>query len=313
LAGIASPIPGDRLHPWLKQVSSTYASGKSYQIYRGDPSGIGVTVPAPTPAELNDLYASTYDYGAHALIEREKRWRNRKLVDHLVAGARPSLDTVLDVGCMYGYLLEELRARGARAVHGIEIAEGPARVAEGKGFAIHQGTIEAYAASTPAGAFDAIFAQHVLEHVGDPLLFLRAALALLKPGGKLALVVPNVGSLSRRIFGTSWGWYQVPAHLFHFSARALVSLCQSACFVIDGQRTRGGDSLFLLMTLAHTVDRLLRPSAEQQPATLSPARKLIVRGASLFCRPYLYLCDEELVLIAAKPLAPAAVDRTSER
>jgi hypothetical protein len=66
------------------------------------------------------------------------------------------------------------------------------------------------------------------------------------------------------------------------------------------------------MTLAHTVDRLLRPSAEHQPATLSPARKLIVRGASLFFRPYLYLGDEELVLIAAKPLAPAAGDRNGK-
>jgi len=38
-----------------------------------------------------------------------------------------------------------------------------------------------------------------------------------------------------------------------------------------------------------------------------------VRAASLFCRPYLYLGDEELVLIAAKPLAPAGVDRNGER
>jgi 2-polyprenyl-3-methyl-5-hydroxy-6-metoxy-1,4-benzoquinol methylase len=311
LAGVASPIAGDELHPWLKRVSSTYASGKSYQIYRGEPSGIGVTVPVPTPAELNELYAATYDYGAHALIEREKRWRNRKLVDHLLAGGA-SIDTVLDVGCMYGYLLEELRARGAGALHGVEIAEAPARVAEGKGFTLHQGTIEAYAASAPGGTFDVVFAQHVLEHVGDPSLFLRAAFALLKPGGKLALVVPHVGSVTRRIFRSSWGWYQVPAHLFHFSERALASLCQSAGFTVDGQRTRGGDSLFVLMTLAHAVAGLLRPVTEpHQPEALSPARRLIVRGASRLLRPYLYLGDEELVLVASKPLARAGVERNS--
>lgn len=282
MAGVASPIAGDELHPWLNRVSSTYASGKSYQIYRGDPSGIGVTVPVPTPAELSNLYAATYDYGAHALIAAEKRWRNRKLVDHLLAGGA-SVDTVLDVGCMYGYLLEELRERGARALHGMRIAEAPARVAEGKGFAVHQGTIEAYAASTPGGTFDVVFAQHVLEHVGNPSLFLRAAFALLKPGGKLALVVPHVGAFSRKVFRSSWGWYQVPAHLFHFSERALASLCQSAGFAVDGQRTRGGDSLFVLMTLAHAVARVLHPNAEtQQPQALSPARQLMIRGASLF-------------------------------
>ena len=66
-----SPIAGDQLAPWLLDVASTYAGGKSYAIHRDGPSGIGVTVPVPGPEELEALYARHYDYDAHALIERE--------------------------------------------------------------------------------------------------------------------------------------------------------------------------------------------------------------------------------------------------
>ena len=296
-----APVEGDALHPWLPRVASTYASGRQFGIYRGEPSEMGVTVPFPTAEELDALYASHYDYGAHSLIAKEKRWRNRKLVDRAVralAGAVPG--KALDVGCMYGYLLDELRARQAAVLHGIEIADEPARVAAAKGYTIHQGTIEDYVRTPPQPGvtFDAVFAQHVLEHVRDPLLFLRSAFTLLRPGGILVLAVPNLGSRTQRLFPTAWGWYQVPAHLFHFSDKALTALCRQAGFTVEAPETRGGDSLFMLMTLSN----LTRGPAKSEPAPLSNIQKLAVRAGSLLLRPYLYVGDEELVLVASKPL-----------
>src|SRR5688572_16898980 len=78
--GAVSPIPGDRPVPYLGHVSSNYASRRDYEIHRCQPSGLGVTVPFPTPEELDAMYASTYDYGAHTLIEGEKRWRARNII-----------------------------------------------------------------------------------------------------------------------------------------------------------------------------------------------------------------------------------------
>lgn len=293
----SSPVPGDALAPWLRDVASTYAGGKSYQIYRGTPSGVGVTVPAPSAEELDAIYGAHYDYDAHTLIEAEKRWRSRKLVELAMREREAPIGSALDVGCMYGYLLDELGRRGCRTLHGIEIAPGPAAAAEARGFHVHRGGIEDYATARPQPTFDAVFAQHVLEHVRDPASFLRAAHQLLMPGGKLVVAVPHLGARTQRLFSTSWGWYQVPVHLFHFSREALRSLVQGAGFTIDRERRRGGDSLFVLMTLRH----LVRPGGPGAARPLSRAAEGVIRAASWLLRPYLYLGDEELVIVASKP------------
>jgi SAM-dependent methyltransferase len=290
----SSPVPGDTIAPWLHEVASTYAGDKHYEIYRGTPSGVGVTVPAPSPEELDAMYGAHYDYDAHTLIEAEKRWRSAKLIELVVA--RAPIESALDVGCMYGYLLDELGRRGCQRLQGIEISAGPAAATEARGIPVHRGGIEDYAVAHPEVAFDAIFAQHVLEHVRDPASFLRAAHRLLRPGGKLAVAVPHLGARTQRLFSTAWGWYQVPAHLFHFSSEALRALLGGAGFTIDREERRGGDSLFVLMTLSH----LVRPPGPGARGPLSDAAKGVIRAASWLLRPYLYLGDEELVIVASK-------------
>jgi predicted SAM-dependent methyltransferase len=47
------------------------------------------------------------------------------------------------------------------------------------------------AAETHAGSIDAVVACHVLEHMSNPLGFMSACFELLKPNGKLLLVLPN--------------------------------------------------------------------------------------------------------------------------
>jgi SAM-dependent methyltransferase len=297
-----SPIPGDLSRPFLTDVASTYAGGGAYEIHRCEPSGLGLTFPFPTPDELDAIYASSYDYGAHTLIAGEKRWRARKLLDLAQHKLGRPIESALDVGCMYGYLLDELRLRGVRKAAGVELAREAASAARAKGFDVHQGTIEQYASENPGQRFDVIFAQHVLEHVPDPVRFLRCAVELLLPGGALVLAVPHFGSRSQRLCGAAWGWYQVPVHLFHFSQRSLAALCSEAGLVGLDDVRRGGDSLFVLMTMYHLVKRLGgKRSAEQAPRPLSPLGAGIVRAASRVMRPYFYLGDEELVMVARKP------------
>lgn len=51
----------------------------------------------------------------------------------------------------------------------------------------------------PDVAFDTVLASYVLEHVRNPIEILKKAASWLKPGGCVIVIVPNAGSLHRRL------------------------------------------------------------------------------------------------------------------
>src|SRR5256885_2177301 len=72
-------------------------------------------------------------------------------------------------------------------------------VARPRGRAARRGTL-ATVPLEPEG-YDAAVFQHSLEHVTDPVENLERTRAGLKPGGVVAMVVPNFASWQRRHFG----------------------------------------------------------------------------------------------------------------
>ena len=268
---------------------SVYADASSpYHVYRCDGCGCGVTVPRPTPSEIASIYERTYDYDAHTLIAAEKRWRARRILSRL---SDEPFSSVLDVGCMYGYFLQEARNQGVGRVEGVELSETPVAWARRQGETVFQGSLEQYAATKPP-AFDVIVAQHVVEHILDVDSFLRAAFSLLRPGGRLVVCVPHFGSRTQRWFKHTWGWYQLPAHLVHFSPAALGILGQRYTAGTPQLTFRGGDSLFVLLTLLYSVAG--RP---RRTSAITPLKKAVISLASFALRPYYYVGDEEIVAV----------------
>jgi SAM-dependent methyltransferase len=107
----------------------------------------------------------------------------------LAAGA----NSVLDVGCGSGIFLEYLRKRIPDAsLYGYELnGELLDRLVE-KGFGVLPGDTALFGkAMEHLPRFDAICMLQVLEHVGDPIEFLRTFLPLLRPGGRLIITTPN--------------------------------------------------------------------------------------------------------------------------
>jgi SAM-dependent methyltransferase len=277
---------------YLTRLTSVYGA-RPYSIARCERCGGGKTDPMPTAEELEAVYGKAYDYDVHALIAEEKRWRSRALVDGLLEGRVAS---ALDIGCMHGYLMEALKERGVARIVGIERSGGAARVATGKGLDVHIGDVESYASGRPE-PFDLIVAQHVIEHVTDPVSFLRSAHALLNPGGRIVLAVPHMGSRTQRLFKRTWGWWQVPVHLYHFSPQSLGLVLEKSGFVQLRKLLRGGDSLFILLSLLYAVSP---GSTTAETGSLGLAKQAMIRAASKILRPYCLVGDEELVVIAER-------------
>jgi SAM-dependent methyltransferase len=99
---------------------------------------------------------------------------------------------LLDVGCGTGQFMEAARRAGYR-VTGLDPSRSQLDVARMRfGLTdLHATSLAEYAHRAAGVAFDVITVFQVLEHVADPLAFLAETRRLLRPGGQLAIGVPN--------------------------------------------------------------------------------------------------------------------------
>jgi 2-polyprenyl-3-methyl-5-hydroxy-6-metoxy-1,4-benzoquinol methylase len=125
-------------------------------------------VPAAATVHPLDLERTSYAY-----IERPNAVILDVLAAHVLA-ARPHA-RILDVGCGCGANAAEVRRRfpGAYVV-GIEPNARAAELASARCHEVHCGDLASWLDRAPADPFDAIVLSDVLEHVADPLAFLRS-------------------------------------------------------------------------------------------------------------------------------------------
>lgn len=140
---------------------------------------------------------------------------------------------VLDVGCSAGHFLYAIKPFVGEVV-GIEYNHANARFGrERLGFRIYMTPIEE--TNLPEGYFDLITVFHTLEHVADPLAFLKTIRRYLKPSGSLYVEVPNVDDALLSVYKIEPYpdfWYREP-HLFNFSPSTLELLMAKAGFEGD--------------------------------------------------------------------------------
>ena len=117
---------------------------------------------------------------------------------------------LLDIGCGSGSYLNLARSLGWQT-YGLDPDPVAAAVARGSGAIVADGTLDTVA--LPDAPFDAVTSMHSIEHARDPRLFLRQALALLRPGGFFYLQTPNFGSLMHRRYGADWYALELSRHL----------------------------------------------------------------------------------------------------
>jgi SAM-dependent methyltransferase len=150
---------------------------------------------------------------------------------------------LLDVGCGSGTMLLALEQAGWRG-HGVELDEAAVRAARAAGLErVRAGDL--LAAGYEDAAFDAVRFSHSLEHMHAPRAELAEAHRVLRPGGRLAIAVPNFGALLRRLCGERWFFLDLPRHLWHFDRRTLPRLVRETGFDVTRVRNVTASSAIL--------------------------------------------------------------------
>jgi SAM-dependent methyltransferase len=193
-----------------------------FRVVECETCGLMRTSPRPTRESMPFYYGAGYQPYRSTRVSRTgpRRW-SAELVDRmLLADAIPALrpGRMLEVGCASGSYLHRMSRRGWQ-VAGIEPAADAASYCAALGYRVHAGPLET--APDCFGTFDLVAGWMVLEHLHDLVGGLAKLHSWTKPGGWLAVSVPNAASFERRLFGDAWFPLQLPNHLFHFTPATL--------------------------------------------------------------------------------------------
>jgi SAM-dependent methyltransferase len=229
-AALAAAAPYDGRSPWLYLVRRAAVQA----AVDADPAVSWAALPAAAPVRsvtANRAFVHWYgDYQRHDRAE---------VLDLLPGQVAELLDVGGGEGRFAAAFVERTGGRAAVA----ELNPAAAAVAAARGLEVHAGPFEGYARRL---SFDCVCFLDVLEHLPDPLAALRKARALLKPGGYVLLVVPNVGhwSVVGELLGGDFTY--LPAgilcatHLRFFTRRSLEALLREAGFEVVRWRDHPG-------------------------------------------------------------------------
>ncbi len=171
-----------------------------------------MSLPDPSHQPYNQGYFSTGPYARVNFARFSQYWWSNRFYALLARKYGPTHGRVLELGCGMGHLLSWLTGR--YRVFGCDInpwaLDQACHNVPGGHFVLLSGD-EPY--TFPTAAFDIVIAKHVVEHLHHPEQAIAEMSRVLKTGGLLILVTPNLSSPMRKRKQAHWIGYQDPTHI----------------------------------------------------------------------------------------------------
>jgi len=201
--------------------------------------GLVMQNPQPVFKDISGRYDKEY---FNYEIENEKTFLSLMLLalsdigfDSLDFSDMPK--KILDIGCATGKLLYEFKNK-EWDVAGIEICKEAAEYGNShRNVNIYNCTLEK--ALFTEKSFSVVHASHLIEHLNDPVSFLKEVYRILHNKGFLIIVTPNIDSFQNFVFKSGWR-SAIADHLFLYSLKTLERICNNSGFTLVKRGTWGG-------------------------------------------------------------------------
>lgn len=184
--------------------------------------------------ELGALYGEDYFHGEeyrNYISEKDSlkdNFRRRiKTLHELIPGLGDK--SVFEIGCAYGFFLDEVKEDVASAA-GIDISvEGTRHARDVLGVDAMTGS---YLAHPVGEQVDLVAMWDTVEHLPRPDLFIAHASRHVRNGGHIAVTTGDIASFNARMRGKHWRMIHPPTHLHYFSVATLTRLLERNGFEV---------------------------------------------------------------------------------
>lgn len=201
----------------------------------------------PIEEDLRVLYQKYADDESHMRLPKtdEERkasgLRRPDFVDFITEGGLRKGGKVMDVGCGWGALLDEMKGRNLGfQCEGFEICRKAADYC-GKHIAACGHDRQFYDWDFHKGSYDYVTMCHVLEHMTDLNKAMRTIREMLRVGGMFAGIVPNFASRGSYFYKENWYWLDANFHYLHFTDHTLRKVLKAHGFYRIATLTKRGD------------------------------------------------------------------------
>lgn len=232
------------------EVEDHFLSKEQFVIQQCSDCGFRFVNPRPAEDEIGRYYQSE-DYISHGAgkadlvsrIYRTARFFSIRSKYRIVKKFSRQ-GKILDIGCGTGEFLAQCRKMGFE-VAGIEPNEKARNFARSvNGISVNSRLgIQA----GEKGTFDCITMWHVLEHVHDLDATFGSIKKLLTADGIFIAAVPNSNSWDASKYKCHWAAYDVPRHLYHFTAETMQALASKHGFGVLKTNPQKLDAYYVSM------------------------------------------------------------------